>query len=79
MRSNPVQGNRPALVAATVVVLITSASQLGGCGSTRKADFYAIRNVRIGSMPGDGSVIVRAQPSSLLAQERRAMALGPRD
>lgn len=79
MRSNPVQGNRPALVAATVVILITSASQLGGCASARKADFYAIRSVRIGSMPGDASVIVRAEPAGLLVQERRAMALGPHD
>jgi len=79
MRSNPVHGARPSLVAATVVVLISSASQMGGCTSARKADFYAIRSVRIGAMPGDSSLIVRTEPAALLVQERRALALGPKD
>ncbi|MCL4220757.1 MAG: hypothetical protein KJZ65_05260 [Phycisphaerales bacterium] len=67
-RSTP----RPALL--TVVVLV-SATQVGGCVDHRRADFYALRNIRLYPKPGNGTVIVRSEPMSLLAGERQAMAL----
>ncbi|KAA0216226.1 MAG: hypothetical protein DYG94_05700 [Leptolyngbya sp. PLA3] len=57
------------------VVVLASATQLVACTNHRRADFYAIRNIRLDSHPGDGSVIVRAEPRGLLAGERQALAL----
>lgn len=65
-------GSRHALVTA---VVLASATQLGACVNHRRADFYAIRNIRLQAQPGDGSVIVRSEPKGLLAGERQALAL----
>lgn len=65
-------GSRHALF--TVVVLV-SASQMGACVNQRRADFYAIRSIRLPAQPGDGSVIVRSEPKGLLDGERQALAL----
>jgi hypothetical protein len=77
MRSSHKPGVKPMLSTAVIVTVLASTSQLGGCTSAVKRDFYAIRSVRIGSTAGDATVIVRANPSGLLTRERRAMALAP--
>lgn len=61
--------------AALTIVVLACSTIIGGCSDHRRADFYAIRNVRIAAEPGDGSIIVRAEPMDLLARERRALAL----
>jgi hypothetical protein len=75
MRSTFVHGARPAVFWAAAA-LVAAGSM--GCVSTRRSDFYAMRNVRISSSPGDRSTIVRAEPADLLTRERRAMALRDR-
>jgi hypothetical protein len=79
MRSSHKPGVKPMLTSAAVITVLVSTSQLGGCASSVKRDFYAIRNVRIGASAGDATVIVRAEPAGLLTRERRAMALAPTD
>lgn len=61
--------------ALLTVVVLTSASQMGACVNHRRADFYALRNIRLHPQPGDGSVIVRSEPKGLLTSERQALAL----
>lgn len=66
----------PATRAATLTIVVLACSTvLTGCSDHRRADFYAIRDLRIAAEPGDGSIIVRAEPMDLLARERRAVAL----
>ncbi len=79
MRSSHRPGVKPMLTTAAIVTVLASTSQLGGCTSSVKRDFYAIRSVRINASPGDATIIVRAEPTRLLTRERRAMALAPSD
>lgn len=66
--------------AALVVTALLASGTLGGCmTNTAKRDFYAMRNVRLRSVQGDLTVIVRADPTDLLTRERRALALGSAD
>ncbi|RMH11534.1 MAG: hypothetical protein D6695_08985 [Planctomycetota bacterium] len=67
-----------ALLVGTIVVL-ASASHLGGCADTRRSDFYAMRKIRVHAQRGDQSIIVRARPADLLTRERQALALSRSD
>ncbi len=79
MRSSHKPGVKPMLTTAAIVTVLASTAQLGGCTSSVRQDFYAIRSVRINASPGDATIIVRAEPMGLLTRERRALALAPSD
>lgn len=73
MSARPISTHRIVTLALTWSAL---GIYLGGCADTRREDFYAARSLHLRSKPGPGTITVRAEPTDLLARERRALALG---